>query len=134
MFLGSYKPSFDAKSRRLALPKKLRQNLKGNEIVISAGFESCIFGFDLKSWDIEVKKQLSQPLTQKGARSIRRFIFSDAEHLRLDSQGRFILPDNLRWFAKIEKPIVIGAGDHFEIWDEDIWKAEKKKLEEEVLL
>lgn len=133
MFLGSYTPSFDAKSRRLALPKKLRQNLKGNEIVISAGFESCIFGFDPKSWDVEVKKQLSQPLTEKGARGVRRFIFSDAEHLRLDSQGRFILPDSLRRFAKIKKPVVVGAGDHFEIWDEHIWTAEKKKLEEEVL-
>lgn len=133
MFLGSYKPSFDAKSRRIALPKKLRQNLKGNEIVISQGFETCIFGFDLRSWDVQAKKQLSQPLTEKGARSTRRFIFADAEHLRLDTQGRFILPDSLRRFAKIEKPIVVGAGDHFEIWDEKVWQGVKKKLEEEVL-
>ena len=128
MFLGSYKPSFDAKTRRIALPKKLREELKSNEIVILPGFENCIFGFDTKSWNLEAKRQLSQPLTEKGARSIRRFIFSDAQHLRLDPQGRFILPDNLLRFAKIEKPVVIGTGDHFEIWDGKIWQREQEKL------
>ena len=133
MFLGSYKPSFDAKTRRIALPKKLREKLKSNEIIDLPGFESCIFGFDIKSWKVEAQRQLSQPLTEKGARSIRRFIFSDAQHLRLDPQGRFILPDNLLKFAKIEKPVVIGAGDHFEIWNWKIWQKEKEKLEEAVL-
>lgn len=133
MFLGSYKPSFDAKSRRFALPKKIRIELENDEIVLSLGFDICIFGFDPNSWAKEAKKQLDEPITSKSARDTRRFLFSSAQHLILDNQGRFILPDDLCQFAKISKPVVIGAGDHFEIWDENIWTKEKKKLEEVVL-
>ncbi len=133
MFLGSYKPSFDAKSRRFALPKKIRTELKNDQVILSLGFDKCIFGFDPNSWDREAKKQLEQPITDKSARDTRRFLFSSAEHIVLDNQGRFILPDNLCKFAKISKPVVIGAGDHFEIWDENNWSREKNILEEVVL-
>jgi len=133
MFLGSYRPSFDAKSRRFALPKKIRSKLKNDQVILSYGFDVCIFGFDPKSWESEAKKQLETPIVSKSGRNTRRFLFSSAQHLVLDNQGRFILPDNLCQFAKIIKPVVIGAGDHFEIWDENIWVREKKKLEEEVL-
>jgi len=133
MFLGSYKPSFDAKSRRFALPKKIRSELINEQVILSLGYDKCVFGFDTRSWGVEAQKQLEQPLTSKSARDTRRFIFSSAEHIVLDSQGRFILPDNLCQFAKIGKPVVIGAGDHFEIWDENIWNRQKNILEEVVL-
>lgn len=133
MFLGSYTPSFDQKSSRLALPKKIRSDLKSNEIILSFGFEQCLFGFDLKSWQKESGRQLQIPITNKKSRDVRRFLFSSAEHLRLDNQGRIVLSDTLLYFAKITKPIVIGAGDHFEIWDEYIWNRKRKTLEEVVL-
>lgn len=133
MFLGSYKPSFDAKTRRFALPKKIRSELKNDEVILSLGFDKCVFGYDPESWDKEAQKQLDQPITDKSARNTRRFLFSSAEHTVLDNQGRFILPDNLCKFAKVIQPVVIGAGDHFEIWDENIWNREKNNLEEVVL-
>ena len=133
MFLGSYRPSFDAKSRRFALPKKIRSELNNDQIILSLGFEKCIFGFDPDNWETEAKKQLETPITSRTARDTRRFLFSSAQHLILDNQGRFILPDDLCQFAKISKPVVVGAGDHFEIWDEVIWNRQKTKLEEVVL-
>ncbi len=133
MFLGSYRPSFDAKSRRFALPKKIRLELNNDEIILSLGFEKCIFGFNPENWQAEAEKQLETPITSRSARDTRRFLFSSAQHLILDNQGRFILPDDLCQFAKIGKPVVIGAGDHFEIWDELNWNRQKTKLEEVVL-
>jgi MraZ protein len=133
MFLGSYRPSFDAKTRRFALPKKIRLELENDEVVLSFGFDACVFGFDPNSWEAEAKKRLDEPITSKSARNTRRFLFSSAQYLVLDNQGRFILPDDLCKFAKIIKPVVIGAGDHFEIWDDHVWMREKKKLEEVVL-
>lgn len=121
MFLGSYKTSFDLTSRRIALPIKIRDNLATSEIVLSFGFERCIFGFDTKEWQREAKKRFNESLSEKRGRDLRRFLFSAAEHIRLDDQGRFVIPVNLAKFAKITKPVVIGAGDHFEIWDEKIW-------------
>ncbi len=128
MFLGSYVPSFDLKSRRIALPKKIRDYLATSEVILSFGFEKCLFGFDVKSWEQEAEKQLSQPLTDKRPRDIRRFIFSSATRHTLDDQGRFVIPGAYLKYARLKKPIVIGAGDHFEIWEEKLWEEEQKSL------
>ena len=129
MFLGSYTPSFDILSRRVALPKKIRAYLAKDEIVLSYGFEKCLFGFDYSSWQKEMAKQLSLPLHEKRPRDIRRIVFATATVIKLDDQGRFVIPDSLLKFAKIRRPIIVGAGDHFEIWDENIWARQLKLLE-----
>ena len=131
MFLGSYKPSFDLNSRRIALPKKIREYLATNEIILSFGFEKCIFGFDTQAWQKQSEKQLDRPITDRTSRDIRRFFFATAEHIRLDDQGRFVIPSGLLEYAEIKSPTIIGAGDHFEIWDEVNWNAHKLTLGEE---
>ena len=131
MFLGSYKPSFNQKARRVALPKKIRDYLATSEIIVSYGFESCLFGFDTTTWEKEAAKQLALPLTERHPRNIRRFFFATAKLIGLDDQGRFVIPEHLVQYAKIARPIVIGAGDHFEIWDEAIWQKQLSKLEKE---
>ena len=129
MFLGSWEPSFNSISRRIALPKKIRVYLATSEIILSYGFETCIFGFDTKAWQKESAKQLASPLTDRDSRNLRRFFFSSAQLVKLDDQGRFVIPSKLLEWAKISKPIVIGAGDHFEIWEEKLWKGKLKELE-----
>lgn len=128
MFLGSWEPSFDKLNRRIALPKKIRGYLATSELILTFGFEKCIFGFDTKAWEKESKKQLELPLTDRVARSNRRLFFSSAERVILDAQGRFVIPGDLHKFAKIQKPIIIGAGDHFEIWDRQKWLRQKEIL------
>ena len=129
MFLGSYEPSFDLTSRRLALPKKIRDYLATSEIILSYGFEKCIFGFDTKSWETESAKQLNHPITDRDARDTRRFFFSSARAVTLDFQGRIVIPGDLFEYAKIQKPVIIGAGDHFEIWNSENWHRQKLKLQ-----
>ena len=131
MFLGSYTPSFNSKSRRIALPKKLREVLIASEIILSFGFEKCIFGFDTSSWEKESEKQLAGSLTDRGSRDIRRFFFSGAESTKLDNQGRFVISLGLFEYAQIREPVIIGAGDHFEIWDIKNWEKQRRRLEEE---
>ena len=131
MFLGSFRPSFDLNSRRIALPKKIREYLATNEIILSFGFEKCIFGFDTQAWQKQSEKQLDRPITDRTSRDIRRFFFAPAEHIRLDDQGRFVIPSGLLEYAEVKSPIIIGAGDHFEIWDEVNWNAHKLTLGEE---
>lgn len=133
MFLGSYKPSFDPKSRRIALPKKIRENLTKDETILSFGFEKCIFGYSMPTWQEESEKRIGEPLTDRKSRDVRRLFFSGAEHITLDNQGRFVLPDALCQYAALTTPIIVGAGDHFEIWDEKNWNLEKQKIEEVVL-
>ncbi len=128
MFLGSYVPSFDLTTRRIALPKKIRDYLATSEIILSYGFDKCLFGFDIKSWQQEANKQLNLPLTDKRSRNIRRFFFSSAIRIMLDDQGRFVIPLALLEYAQIKEPVITGSGDHFEIWDQQIWKEQLKKI------
>ena len=129
MFLGSWEPSFDRLTRRIALPKKISDYLATGKLILSYGFEKCIFGFDTKSWEKESKKQLDRPITDRDARDTRRFFFSAAEPVRIDAQGRVVIPTSLLEYAQIKKPIIIGAGDHFEIWDVANWQQEQLRLQ-----
>lgn len=128
MYLGSYVPSFSLISRRIALPKKIRDYLATSEVILSFGFEKCLFGFDVKTWQQEAERQLTSPLTEKRPRDLRRFIFASATSITLDFQGRFVIPAPYIKYAGITKPVVIGAGDHFEIWDEQLWNKEFAQL------
>lgn len=129
MFLGEYQAKFSGKGR-IILPRKFRQELKGREVILSRGFESCIWGFDLKDFEEEARKQLEISATEERARYMRRYLFSGSESVELDAQGRIIIPSALLDFASVKMEVaIIGAGDHFEIWDAKIWKKHIKMIE-----
>ena len=129
MFFGEYKLKFTGKGRVL-LPRKMRDEVAGKQIVLSRGFDGCIFGYDLESWEKEAKKQLEVSNTEERARYLRRYMFSASVSVELDSQGRFVIPSALLIFAKLKRDIVIiGAGDHFEVWNHDNWTKQLKKME-----
>lgn len=114
------------------MPRKFRQELKGKEVILSKGFEKCIWGFDLKDFEEEARKQLEVSATEERARYLRRYLFSGSESVELDVQGRIIIPISLLDFASVkEEVILIGAGDHFEIWELKLWEKHIKIIEEE---
>ena len=132
MFLGEYKLKFTGKGR-VVLPHKFRQELKGKEVILSRGFENCIWGFDLGDFEIEARKQLEISATEERARYMRRYLFSGSGSVELDAQGRIIIPSALLDFASVKEEVaIIGAGDHFEIWDAKIWKKHMKEVEVKV--
>ena len=108
----------------MVLPKKFRQDLSDREaIILSRGLEGCIWGFSLEDFEKEAEKQLAVTLTEQRGRDLRRYLFSAAENVRLDEQGRFVIPKMLLEYAGIKNEVVIiGAGDHLEIWDTLIWQ------------
>lgn len=129
LFLGEYDHALDERGR-VTLPKKIRHELGEEEIIVSRGFDACVFGFDKESWEKEATKQLEAPVTDQKARSIRRYMFAGAEKLEVDKLGRILLPALLKEYAHIKRSVmVIGAGDHFEIWDKDIWNTYAKDLQ-----
>lgn len=131
MFLGEYETKFSG-SGRVILPRKLREGLKSEIIILSRGFEGCVFGFDEKDFEKEAKKQLEISATEERARLMRRYLFSASVPAELDSQGRFVIPSALLTYANLKgEVVIIGAGDHFEIWDAKLWQKHLKKIEEE---
>lgn len=121
MFLGTFTPKLLANGQ-VSLPAKIRSHLGGNKAVITTGFDRCLYGFSLPDWQKITQSELTRPLSTAEGRQIRRQIFANAQEIDLDSQGRFVLSETWRQFAGIRKNLVIiGAGDHFEIWDEGEW-------------
>ena len=130
LFLGEYDHALDERSR-VTLPRKIRQEIEEKEVVLSRGFDSCIFGFDKSSWAREASKNLESAVTESKGRELRRYLFAAAEKVEIDKLGRILLPAQLKEYARIEKQVVIiGAGDHFEIWGEVQWRAYAARLKD----
>lgn len=133
MFLGEYQPNLIDNSR-IALPAKLRDQLTSKEIVLTRGFEKCLFGYEKADWESESLKQVESPITDSRTRKLKRYLYSGASTALLDIQGRFVIPGNLKEYAQLSTELtVIGAGDHFEIWNTDSWKEQLNKISEEVV-
>lgn len=123
MFLGTYRVKFSGHARAI-LPKKLREELKVRTgVILTRGLDGCVWGFDKEDWVTEAKKQLEVSITKSYGRNLRRYIFAQAGLVELDKQGRLVIPSELLAYAKVEDEIyIIGAGDHFEIWNLNSWE------------
>ncbi|MBN1263322.1 MAG: division/cell wall cluster transcriptional repressor MraZ [Candidatus Pacebacteria bacterium] len=133
MFFGEYQIKFLGKGR-IALPKKIRSRLSGDRVVLSRGFERCIFGWEKKTWQEASAKQTEVPVTESRGRAVRRYLFSGAMIVQFDVQGRAVIPSFLLDYAGVKKEVtVIGAGDHFEIWDTQAWQEELGSIETDKL-
>jgi len=131
MFLGEYQTKFSG-HKRIILPKKLREAVSGKEVILSKGFEGCIWGFDKESWEKEAEKHLAVSAVEEKARLLRRYLFASSVSVELDEQGRFVIPGGLCDYARILGEVVlVGAGDHFEIWNKEEWEKHTKRLEKE---
>ena len=132
MFLGEYQPNITEGSR-IALPKKLRDQIRGDELILSKGFEKCVFVYDKEDWVTEAQKQVENPISDSKTRDLKRYMYSGASETTVDSQGRVVIPGSLKNYAQIDKKtIVIGAGDHIEIWNIDNWDKQLNKISQDL--
>lgn len=132
MFLGSFRTEFSGRNR-LILPKRFRREL-GNEerFYIFLGENGEIWGFDQGNWLKLTESILQLPLATEEGRLKRLKFFPKTEECVLDGQGRFVLPQELMENLNFKKEVyILGAGDHFEIWDLDFWKRQQEQLEKE---
>lgn len=127
MYLGEFKSKFTGKGR-VVLPKEVRK-LAGNRIVLKKGLDGCLEGYGLRDWQRQYQDKLDLS-GDKDSRFRSRYFFASSEVVQLDNQGRFVIPLGLLEFGRISTEVVIiGAGDHFEIWDLGIWQAQIKRFE-----
>lgn len=131
LLLGQHEHSLDSKDR-VTIPSKFR-HLFSEGMVLSADFEPCVSVFTPEGFDefqATFKPQL-HPLNTE-SRKMKRRIFGNAAECELDTAGRARIPKNLLEHASIEpkgRCIVVGAGDHIEIWSEQLWGAEKEETD-----
>ncbi|MBQ8813467.1 MAG: division/cell wall cluster transcriptional repressor MraZ [Lachnospiraceae bacterium] len=121
-FMGEYNHSLDSKGR-LIVPSKFRE-LLGDEFYVTKGLDPCLVAYTPEKWQ-EVLDSLEQqlPTNFRNGREMRRYLIGGSAEVEIDKQGRVLIPGNLRQFAHLEKNLVlVGAGDYFEIWDEQAWQ------------
>ena len=120
MFVGEYQHTLDPKGR-LILPVKFREAFSDG-LVLTKGFENCIFVFSRAEWPKVEDKFRSLALLKKQARMLSRFFFSGTAEEIPDKQGRVMIPAGLRDHAGLEKEIVvIGVANRLEIWSQNGW-------------
>ncbi len=130
MFIGEYYYTVDPKGR-IAIPSKLRKTLFGGG-VITKGLDNCLFIFSIKDWQQMAEKIKGLPLSQSNSRAFSRLMLAGAMDIKLDSQGRILVPDYLRRYVGLKKKIVLaGVYNRLEVWDEKEWEKYKKRTEKE---
>ena len=122
MFLGEYTHNLDDKGR-LTVPAKFREQLAAGLIVTRNPADRCLLVMPKAEWEIVAAKISALPLTDSKSALLRRAIFSAAEDLLPDKQGRILISQRLREYAQIESDIVIAGVDKFiELWKPVNWQ------------
>ena len=113
--VGTYNHQSDAKNR-IRLPNKLKGDAR--ELYFTKGTNHCLFVFFEEGYKniLDTLNEQVKMGDPEGSKAMRMFVKSCAV-LEGDTQGRMILPNNLKDFARIQKDVVIcGAISHIEIW------------------
>lgn len=131
MFLGRFEHSVDVKGR-VAVPARFRDRLSG-ELILTRGNDRCLYLFTQEEFLPLAEKLEALPAGVADARNLRRAIFSSAEPVELDKQGRIAIADHLREYASIKSDVtIVGVGSHVEVWDTEAWKALDSTIEQNV--
>ena len=146
MFKGITNIRLDTKGR-LTIPTKYRpiihEQSNSKMVVTIDSEEKCLLLYPSTSWKKIQQKINDLPSFNKNARRIQRLLIGHAEDLDLDGNGRILLSKPLRSFAEMTKQVtMIGQGEKFEIWSNDIWEKrvttwraeETEETEESILM
>lgn len=131
-FYGEQPITLDGKGR-LALPSRFRgviAEVCDNQLVLTYNpYEShCLFLYPRFKWE-EVRDQVMALSTaHPDNRWMQRLLVGSATPVEPDKQGRFLLPQQLREAAELDKRVVVmGMGERFEIWNEQVYNERKRE-------
>ena len=134
MFKGSSFHTMDNKGR-VSIPVRFREVLQERQDrqLILTNWDGYILGFPHSEW-VKVEAKLGEmALFRKDYRNFQRFLISGVEECPLDRQGRILIPQNLRDYAKLDREVaIVGLVRNFEIWDRERYESHRKELEESI--
>ena len=128
MFIGEYQHVIDEKGR-LAIPMAFRSRLKKGAVV-TRGLDNCLVVYENSEWKKLADKIAALPINKADDRAFQRFMLAGAMAVDIDGQGRAVLPEYLRQYAKLGKEAVVaGLYNRLEIWDKALWEKYKAETE-----
>jgi MraZ protein len=131
-FRGHFEHSLDAKNR-LSIPSRFRAAFS-NGTVLAKDPETCIAVWTPETHEAIIERALGG-LNPMGSeyRKAARYHVGNSFEVDLDAAGRVTLPTKLLGHAGIEKEVVVvGVGDHLEIWSADGWQRQQEALDAEI--
>ncbi len=132
MFLGEYFHSLDEKGR-VVLPSGFRRSLEDG-CVVAKGQDGQLLLFPPDEFQKRAD-EVTQRTQNRSGRRFSRTVFSGADFQGLDKSGRVLLKPELRRYARLNptEVVVIGVYDHVEIWNKDLFLADRVAGEESYL-
>lgn len=129
MFFGEFEHHIDGKNR-LSIPSRFREAIEASEdkkgFFMTRGLDDCLFLYSDRQWNEVIARFREKPFTDAVVRRFQRLFYANAAYADIDNQGRVLIPENLKSLAKLGKNVtVIGLNDRIEVWDRDLWLANK---------
>jgi MraZ protein len=131
-FRGHFDHTLDAKNR-LSIPTRFRTAFSSGTVLAKTP-EPCVAIWTPETNDAIIERALAG-LNPMGAeyRKASRFFQGNSFEVDLDASGRVTLPSALLAHAAIEKEVVVvGVGDHLEVWARQRWQEEQEALDAEI--
>ena len=125
MFQGASSLSLDAKGR-LSVPTRHRDALSegaAGQLTLTKHPHGCLMLFPRPEWE-KFRERIAQlPMS---AQWWKRIFLGNAMDVEMDSAGRVLISPELRQAAGLTKEaILLGMGNHFELWDKASYEAQE---------
>ncbi len=131
MFQGASSLTLDGKGR-LSMPTRHRDVLSATAqglLTITKHPHGCLMVFPRPEWDLFRDRISALPMS---AQWWKRIFLGNAMDVELDSTGRILISPELRQSAGIAKDtILLGMGNHFELWDKVAYETQEAKAMQE---
>jgi transcriptional regulator MraZ len=131
-FRGHYQHSLDAKNR-LSIPARFRAAFSAG-VVLAKDPEPCVAIWPPDTHETIIERALGG-LNPMGSqyRKLSRFYQGNSFDVELDASGRVTLPPTLLDHAAIERElVVVGVGDHLEVWGRERFAGEQESLDAQI--
>jgi len=120
MFRGSAPAKIDEKGR-LKIPTGFRRLLAeryGRELFVTSVQGDSVLAYPLKVWEGIEAKLAALPSTDRTKRRYLERVSYFGQEVRMDGQGRVLIPQMIRERAEMTGEVVVNARlDHLEVWN-----------------
>lgn len=130
MFFGSFAHSLDEKGR-LMIPRKMRDEL-GYKVYIMQGLDGCLSVYNESAYQKLVEQFSRLSFNQHKNRDYLRLQFASTHEMDIDKLGRVQIPTALlNKYGISREVIVLGIGDHIEVWDQKKYEEYEASVKDE---
>ncbi len=125
MFQGASSLSLDGKGR-VSVPTRHRDVLHATAagaLTVTRHPHGCLMVFPRPEWEKFRERIAALPMA---AQWWKRIFLGNAMDVDMDATGRVLISPELRAAANIQKDaILLGMGQHFELWDKATYEAQE---------